>query len=163
MIRFFNMDLWLSVIDKKVSHPYEIQNTFGNFLSIQNEDSLYRTRICTKVDRVWLDHVEEVDSWLRKPDDCYHRQNRHNFLCKIGESENAVTWQMHERTVTSDAPESWQRVVSLHTRILWLTRVTLTYEIQSEIHVCVFTLGDYKAIGKNWRDWETIGNQLKAP
>ena len=27
-------------------------------------------------------------------------------------------------------------------------RVTLTYEIQSEIHVRVFTLGDYKAIGK---------------
>ena len=110
---------------------------------------IYRTRICTKVDRVWLDRVEEVDSWLRKPDECYHRQNRHNFLCKIGESENAVTWQMHERTVTSDAPESWQRVVSLHTRILWLTRVTLTYEIQSEIHVCVFTLGDYKATGEN--------------
>ena len=27
-----------------------------------------------------------------------------------------------------------------------VTRVTLTYEIQSEIHVCVFTLGDYKTI-----------------
>ena len=24
--------------------------------------------------------------------------------------------------------------------------MTLTYEIQSEIHVCVFTLGDYKTI-----------------
>ena len=27
----YNMDLWLSVIDKIVSRPYEIQNTFGNF------------------------------------------------------------------------------------------------------------------------------------
>ena len=31
--------------------------------------------------------------------------NSHIFLCKIGDDENVVTWQMHARTATSNAPE----------------------------------------------------------
>ena len=31
--------------------------------------------------------------------------NSHTILCKIGDGENVVTWQMHARTATWNAPE----------------------------------------------------------